>query len=523
LLFTRTIRRKLLCGLMLVLCMLLTASLSGIWGLSSFDDLIGELEFSLRKAPDKNELVFTVGELYGPLIVAPPEEQDELQIQQFRLFQLELLREQLELTKKSYRGFQYKLDNMPTTPVSESQFPLINGSLRQFYAQLTDLEAATSAAMHSAHIDAAMMQKLLERAWEVNRTVREMRDPTDGLSAALQKARRDYSTTFSLLWSTTAVAVALFLGLIRYGYVQIFQPLRELHEGARRVAQGRFEHRISIRSQDEMGELAESFNMMTARFQDIADDLDRQVDERSRQLVRSERLAAVGFLSAGVAHEINNPLAAISMASESIEERMEELLGDRQEADADVVRDYLHMIQRESFRCREITTKLLDFSRGSESAREQTDVTSLIGEVIAMVQHLSKYQEMKIEFAPSGASYLEANPAELKQVFLNLVANGLESMETGGTLSIDLEERTDEVLVLFRDEGCGMSSEVIEHLFEPFFTSKRVGKGTGLGLSISHRIINDHGGTIEARSDGVGQGSTFCIRLPKRCVAQAAA
>jgi len=106
---------------------------------------------------------------------------------------------------------------------------------------------------------------------------------------------------------------------------------------------------------------------------------------------------------------------------------------------------------------------------------------------------------------------------------LNLVANGLESMEAGGTLSIAIEERTDEVRIIFQDEGCGMTPDIIENLFEPFFTSKRVGQGTGLGLSISHRIINDHGGTIEAHSEGLGQGSRFCISLPRRAMSAVAA
>ena len=137
-------------------------------------------------------------------------------------------------------------------------------------------------------------------------------------------------------------------------------------KGSREVAAGKFDHRIRLDSDDEMRELAEAMNAMTARFQEIRDDLDRQVRERTKQVVRSEQLASVGFLAAGVAHEINNPLAAIALGSESLERRLAELLDDVDDshaADRDVVRSYLEMIQKEAFRCKQITEKLLDFSR----------------------------------------------------------------------------------------------------------------------------------------------------------------
>ncbi len=521
-LFTRTIRRKLLLGLGFVLSMLLMASFSGIWGLSSYARLIGELEFSLRQTPNKASLGASTVELLKPLVPLQQPPIDARRLAHFRREQLKAFTARAATARDAYRDFQLKMENLPLTAVNESQFVVVESSLLQFDEKLLELEQLAATATHTGQIDQAVLNDLLHGTSELQQIAQSMLDPANGLRAALEKASQDYESTFTLLWTTTALAVGLFLVLIRYGYVQIFRPLRQLYEGARRVAQGRFDYRIPISTQDEMGELAESFNMMTARFQDIAGDLDRQVNERSRQLVRSERLAAVGFLSAGVAHEINNPLAAIMMASESVEDRIEELLDGKTDGDAKVIRDYLRMIQKESFRCREITTKLLDFSRGGESMRERTDVTGLIREVIAMVQHLSKYREMHIQFRSSQPSYLEANPAEIKQVLLNLVANGLESMEAGGTLSIEVQELTDAVRIVFRDEGCGMTPDVIENLFEPFFTSKRVGKGTGLGLSISHRIVHDHGGSIEAQSDGVGQGSWFCVSLPRRAMSAAA-
>jgi C4-dicarboxylate-specific signal transduction histidine kinase len=255
---------------------------------------------------------------------------------------------------------------------------------------------------------------------------------------------------------------------------------------------------------------------MTERFQANTRDLDRKVRERSKQLVRSERLAGIGFLAAGVAHEINNPLQAMGMAGESLQSRMVELLADAPEADQSIVHSYLSLIQSEADRCQQITRKLLDFARGQQVTRMRYDLTQIIREVLSMVQHMSKFQNRKIEFPQERPCYVEVNGPEIKQVVLNLVANALESMDEKGSLRISLSEEMDQVVLVFEDNGCGMSRDIIENLFEPFFTQRRDGKGTGLGMSISQRIIGDHGGTIEAQSDGPGKGSPFLVHLPRR-------
>ena len=354
-------------------------------------------------------------------------------------------------------------------------------------------------------------------------TARGIPDPHDALMLKLQQADAVYGSRFLLVCVTSIVVVVLFVSLVGCGYRWIFLPIRMLHEGASRVAQGDFDYRVRLRTNDEMAELAEAFNQMTARFQEIAGDLDRQVRERSKQLVRSERLAGVGFLAAGVAHEINNPLSAITMATESLQGRMQKVLDDAADEEKEVVRQYLEMIGREAFRCQQITAKLLDFSRGQDQARNQNDLTTIISEVLALIRHMSKFRDRTIEFAQPQPCYLEFNGPEIKQVVLNLVANALESMDGGGTLEIALTEKTDQVVVTFQDDGCGMTPETVENLFEPFFTRKTAGKGTGLGLSISHRIVTDHGGTIEATSQGPGRGSTFRVFLPKSAALQKAA
>ncbi len=177
-----------------------------------------------------------------------------------------------------------------------------------------------------------------------------------------------------------------------------------------------------------MQALAEAFNDMTARLRVTYADLERQVQERSRQLVRSERLAGVGFLAAGVAHEINNPLASIAFCSEALENRLAPLLAAGDVADAKVVQNYLRMVQEEAFRCKSITEKLLDFSRCGEIKRERTDLAGLIQGVVEMIRHMGKYRHKKIVFQPREAVLAHVDGQEIKQVVLNLVVNALDSM-----------------------------------------------------------------------------------------------
>jgi signal transduction histidine kinase len=172
------------------------------------------------------------------------------------------------------------------------------------------------------------------------------------------------------------------------------------------------------------------------------------------------------------------------------------------------------MIQSEAFRCKEITERLLDFSRLGEVKRQSTDLRELVQGVIDMVAHLGKYQGRHVEFAPGQPVIAPVNGQEIKQVVLNLVTNALDSVDTGGLLKIELAGQRGQAVLTFTDNGCGMSDDVLKHLFEPFFTRRRDGKGTGLGLSITWQIVNDHGGSIAASSDGPGQGSRISLTLP---------
>jgi len=514
-LFTRTIRRKLLLGVGLVMGMLLILSVSAISALNSYRNVIRQLYDDLTVAPQQVELVNAAGAVFEPLLW-PVKNRAQAHAQEQRLEQL------LVRARERLLEFRRRCEVLPPSGIRVGQQPVTNVRLQEYEAgleELTSLQATLSTSLDRAET----VRRMTDEVARLVTIAQQVPDPISGMSHSLSQARKSYRTSLVAVSVASAVVLVLFVGLLRSGYVWIFDPIRKLHQGARRVAQGDFSYRVELKTRDEMAELADAFNKMTSRFQEIAGDLDRQVQERSRQLVRSERLAGVGFLAAGVAHEINNPLSAIAMAGESLEGRLVGNLGQFNPAEADVVRQYLRMIQDESFRCKQITERLLDFSRGRDAVRETTDVARLVSEVVAMVQYLTKYREKKIEYAASGPCFAEVNGPEIKQVILNLVANGLDAVERGGTLRIRLRAQTDHLVIEFEDDGCGMTPDVIENLFEPFFTRKQSGQGTGLGLSISHRIIGQHGGTLSATSPGAGLGSTFAVRLPRSPRAQSAA
>jgi two-component system NtrC family sensor kinase len=323
-----------------------------------------------------------------------------------------------------------------------------------------------------------------------------------------------YHTSRVIVWISAVMVLGMLCGLMFLFQRWVLFPLRVLQRGVRHVARGSFDYKINLQSGDEMQDLAEAFNDMTAKISMTYAELERQVQERSRQLVRSERLAGVGFLAAGVAHEINNPLASIAFCAEALDHRLERLLRSSDDPDYRVVANYLKMIQEESFRCKSITEKLLDFSRCNDIKRERIELAGLIQGVVDMIRHIGKYTGKAIVFHPREAVFAFADTQEIKQVVLNLIVNALESMDASGTLRVEARYQQGMAEMVFVDNGCGMSADVLENIFEPFFTKRRDGKGTGLGLSITHRIINQHHGEIMAFSAGEGQGATFTVRLP---------
>jgi signal transduction histidine kinase len=335
------------------------------------------------------------------------------------------------------------------------------------------------------------------------------------------EVRIKYRTMIVCTWVIIFVATCFLVGLGIFFNRSLMRRFQVLIGGCRRVAHGDFDHRIELETGDEIAELAAAMNDMTTRFQEIRNHLDQQVQQRTREVVRGEQLASVGFLAAGVAHEINNPMASIAWCAESLESRLYDIMRtDDNKPDGEhnseitVLRKYLRRIQDEAFRCKGITDRLLDFSRLGNRQKAPTELRELVSGVIDMVQHLGKYREKQVVFCCSSPVVAMVNSQEIKQVVLNLITNALDSLEPGGTVSVELTQDSEHLELSVVDTGCGMTQEVQQHLFDPFFTRRRDGQGTGLGLSITYRIITDHGGEVIGTSGGPGKGSRFQVTLP---------
>jgi len=502
-LFTRTIRRKMVFGLSLVLVMLVTLSLSGISGLLSYRETVRELGLKIDQVPRRSDLTAAFGLLHEPLLLTAPK---------YRRLAFD---RQFVAVDQKVKEFGRKLHDLPPELGIRQQRLVTYQLLGQVARRLERLDRMKAGLSDEKQV-AATTELMLRELGHLQILAHRMPDSQLGLKQTLQNARSAYHTRFVWVGGTSALVAILFFSLVSYGYTGVFSPLSKLHQGASRVAQGDFDYRLDLQTNDEMAELAESFNRMTDRFQQTNSGLDQQVRERTKQLLRSERLAGIGLLAAGVGHEINNPLSAIAMATESIQYRWQDLCAGADPAEVENVREYLEMIHSEAFRCREITARLLDFARGDDGVRSSNDLTRIVSDVLLMVRPLSQFRDRHIEFSHTEPCMAEVNGSEIKQVVLNLVANSLEAMQSGGTLNIDVTEQVDHAILTFQDDGCGMTSEVIENIFEPFFTRRQDGRGTGLGMAISHRIISDHGGTVEVTSDGPGCGSTFRLHIPRR-------
>jgi two-component system, NtrC family, sensor kinase len=238
-----------------------------------------------------------------------------------------------------------------------------------------------------------------------------------------------------------------------------------------------------------------------------------------QQLVRSEKLASLGTLVAGIAHEINNPLGIIAGYSEALIERAsDKALRSLQEFED--FPEYLETIHNEIFRCKGILNSLLGFSRPSTGTFREIDINELIKEVILLVNHRAKKLRHNIELRLNrDLPKINADPGNLRQLFMNIIINSIYFTPSGGGITVSTEmgprENGGEVRVSVSDTGSGIPNDIIGKIFDPFFTTKPVGEGTGLGLAICHKIVEAHSGTIDVESE-FGRGTTFVIKLPSK-------
>jgi signal transduction histidine kinase len=270
-------------------------------------------------------------------------------------------------------------------------------------------------------------------------------------------------------------------------------------------------------SSGEFSQVARAFDNMSAELDGLHRGMEKMVVAKSTELVRSERLASVGFLAAGVAHEINNPLNIITGFAELCSRQLAK--SKAQDAAVEETLQALQVIRDEAFRCKEITGRLLSLARSGGNERELLSLKSVATDVALMTRGLKNHRERRItlKFNDSQPLNVWANANEMKQVVLNLTVNALEAVSSGtGEVHIEGRQMGKWVELSVTDNGRGMSAESMKHVFEPFYTEKRgsAEPGTGLGLTITHAIVQSHGGRIQAESDGPGRGARFTIFLP---------
>lgn len=295
----------------------------------------------------------------------------------------------------------------------------------------------------------------------------------------------------------TAGALAAAYGLSS----GVIKPLRDLTLAAHEFSEGNYSHRVAPRTRDELGELAEAFNRMAASIQER----DRTIRERQQQVMESKRLAMLGQLAAGVAHELNNPLGSIVMYAHLLMEKM-----DRD----DPRRESLAKVIRQATRSQRIVRGLLDFARQSHPHVERADMNAVLEGVLSGLERDVRFKNVRVvrDFAPD-LPQVGVDVSQMEQVVTNICLNAAEAMKGSGTLTVGTRLSGGFVEVTFSDTGPGIPPEHIDRIFEPFFTTKEAGHGTGLGLAVSYGIVERHGGSISAASPP-GGGAVFTVRIP---------
>jgi signal transduction histidine kinase len=297
----------------------------------------------------------------------------------------------------------------------------------------------------------------------------------------------------------------------------LVRPMKKLAEATQKISSGDFDVKVEIESENELGRLAGAFNRMTEELAQRQKSLEYQISELAKanrelrktqdQLIISEKLASVGKLAAGVAHEIGNPLSIITGYLEILSRSKN--LDDRQ-------KDLAARVDAELKRINQIIRELLDYSRPPSAQVEMVDLNAVILETLKLIEMQKEFTKIKSELElAQDLPGIRASRNQLKQVFVNLFLNAIDAMESGGTLKLKTymnDGGSQEVVAEISDTGTGILPENVSKIFDPFFTTKEPGKGVGLGLSISLKLIEVMEGRIEVDSEP-GKGSTFRVRF----------
>ncbi len=298
---------------------------------------------------------------------------------------------------------------------------------------------------------------------------------------------------------------SLFLALFLSG--RISRPLAALAAMTAKVSAGKFGVQLKLNRRDEIGRLVKAFNKMSVGLKER----EAMIEEKNRQLVQSEKMSAFGQMSAGIAHEVKNPLAGILGYAQLAKRKVDP-------SNTAVIKN-LEIIEKETKRCKEIIENLMRFARAEKTEMEDVDTERVVRDAVALVDHQITIAGMKIvrDFAPEGSlPKFWGNGNQIQQVLTNLMLNAQHAMDKGGVLTVKTRDAGDGfVEIIVSDTGHGIKKEHLDKIFEPFFTTKPAGKGTGLGLSVSYGIVRDHRGELKVESE-VGVGTTFTVRLPTK-------
>ena len=306
--------------------------------------------------------------------------------------------------------------------------------------------------------------------------------------------------------ATQAALVALVLMIGNSALTAIYvetliRPILALNRTMRRAARGDLSVRARSRASAEVRELADTFNRLMDETEDAQD---REKVQRA-QLAHTEKMAAVGTLAAGVAHEVNNPLAGILTCIENMRGNLD---------DREMIERYLKLIHDGLHRIEHTVVNLLDFSRERKMELAPTSINRCLRHVVELAKYQLREGRVEVEYRLDPADpFVMADPFQLDQLFLNLMLNARQAMPEGGRLTLRTLQADGHVVVEVRDTGVGIPEEMRERIFNPFVTTREVGEGTGLGLTVSDSIVASHGGRLDVDST-VGQGSVFRVSFP---------
>ena len=351
------------------------------------------------------------------------------------------------------------------------------------------------------------------------------------LDANLSLARADAGLAESSTHMLAYTLVAMLLISVLSGVTVwrlIGRPVKVLHAGTEHLTQGDLGYQIDVAANDELGELAASFNQMSTQLRSANEQivawtrtLEDRVDQKTAELKRAhehmlhtEKMASLGKMAAVLAHEINNPLSGILTYAKLVGKWLE-----REDMDAarrEETRQCLHLIVTESRRCGDLVKNLLSFARSSPVNLQAVDVNPVVDRSLRLVQHQLDLANVATHIALSThAPLAKCDAAQIEQVVLALVLNAKDAMPHGGNLWVTTrrDDELKQVVIQVQDDGTGISPEILPRIFEPFVTTKESEHGVGLGLAIVRRIIEQHEGTIEVKSQ-MGRGTSFIVSLP---------